>query len=130
MAKTLNGHTHTTPPRTPPDPRPSTLDPVDVHPPTAEILKRQEEILALVRGLSELARHPARELRPWKCTQEDFDKLPGLVSRSTFLYWTGLTDGELTVECRAKRLACYKPRENGKALYFKYEIARITHFKM
>lgn len=122
MAKTLNGHTHRTPP-----PPPKL---VDVHPITEEVLKRQEEILNLVRGLSELARHPARELRPFNCTQEVFDKLPGLVSRSTFLYWTGLADGELTVEIRAKRIACYKPREFGKALYFKHEIARLTHFKM
>jgi hypothetical protein len=122
MAKTLNGHTHSTPP-----PAPKLTD---VHPITEEILRKQDELLNLVRGLSELARHPARELRPFNCTQEDFNKLPGLVSRSTFLYWTGMTDGELTVEVRAKHINCYKPRDNGKALYFKYEIARLTHFKL
>jgi hypothetical protein len=121
MAKKLNNQSV---------PVPVQPQPVDLHPITAEVLKRQEEILNLVRGLSELARHPARELRPFNCTQEDFDKLPGLVSRSTFLYWTGLSDEELSGEVKAKRIAIYKPRENGKALYFKYEAARLTKFKL
>jgi hypothetical protein len=110
--------------------KPAAENPVDVHPITAEILKKQDELLALVRGLSEMARHPARELRPFNCTQEDFDKLPGLVSRATFLYWTGLSPEELTKETTERHIAVYKPRENGKALYFKYEIARLTKFKL
>ena len=108
----------------------ATPKPVDVHSITEEILRKQEEMLALVRGLSELARHPARELRPFNCTQQDFDKLPGLVSRATFLYWTGLSPEELTKETTERHIAVYKPREHGKALYFKYEIARLTKFKL
>jgi hypothetical protein len=104
--------------------------PVDVHPITAEVLRKQDEILTLVRALSELARHPARELRPFNCTQNDFDKLPGLVSRSTFLYWSGLSDEELTRETKAGHIQVYKAREKGKALYFKRDIARLSGFKL
>lgn len=122
MAKTLNGHTHTQPP---PPPKP-----VDGHPITEDVLRKQDELLNLVRGLSELARHPSRELRPFNCTQEQFDKLPGLVSRGTFVYWTGLSPEELTKEVLAKHIAVYKPNGRMQALYFKHEIARLTYFKL
>ena len=39
-------------------------------------------------------------------------------------------DEELSRETKAGHLQAYKPRENGKALYFKRDIARLAGFKL
>lgn len=64
------------------------------------------------------------------CTQEAFNRLPGLVRRSTFMEWTGLSSEELADEVAQKRIAIYKPKGREQALYYKHEIARLTGMRM
>ena len=64
-----------------------------------------------------------------ECTQVQFNKLPGLVSRSVFRDWTGLSSDDLSEEVKMRRIAVYQ-REGGYARYYKHEIARLTGFKM
>lgn len=68
------------------------------------------------------------KIRVVQCTQAEFNKLPGLVSRSVFMDWTGLAHNELCDEVRAGRIETY--RTNGYARYYKREIARLTGFKL
>jgi hypothetical protein len=63
-----------------------------------------------------------------QCTQAEFQKLPGLVARSVFMDWTGLSSDELSDEVKAGRIVVY--RTDGYARYYKHEIARLTGFKM
>ncbi len=63
-----------------------------------------------------------------QCTQAEFNKLPGLVSRSVFRDWTGLSSDELSDEVKARRIVVHQT--DGYARYFKHEIARLTGFKM
>lgn len=109
--------------------------------PKSELLalaSKADETLELVRKLSEhvLRRDPAPvlnrrgELRTIQCTQEEFERLPGMVKRAEFLAWTGLNKDDLLAEVRAGRIQVFKPDENGYALYYKHEIARLTGFKM
>jgi hypothetical protein len=65
-----------------------------------------------------------------QCTQAEFNKLPGLVTRAVFMDWTGLSKNELGEEVHAGRIAVYKAKKNGNAKYYKHEIARLTNFKM
>jgi hypothetical protein len=63
-------------------------------------------------------------------TQEEFDRLPALVSRSDFRRWTGLSNRALTNEVSAGRIPTFKPRKNGYAHYHKKFIARLCGFTM
>jgi hypothetical protein len=65
-----------------------------------------------------------------ECTQEKFDRLPGLVPRAVFMDWTGLNKGDLQKEVAAGRIRAYWSRPGGYAKYYKKEIARLTGFKM
>src|SRR6266498_2374293 len=79
---------------------------------TAAVLEKQQQTLDAVRALSEKDRQPKRNLRPFECTQKEFDLLPGLVPRSVFCYWTGLSDGDLSQEVKDGLVAIYKPTKN------------------
>lgn len=107
-----------------------------------ELEHKINETLALVRALSEhvTKRDPAcaplravrreRGLSSVPCTQANFHLLPGLVSRSTFREWTGLSEGDITEGVRAGRIQTYRPKADGYRLYYKAEIARMTGFKL
>jgi hypothetical protein len=101
--------------------------------PVATLLDRAEETLRLVRRLSEQypdpRSNPKRSLRE-PCTQALFDHLPGLVPRSEFLRWTGITAEELANSVKGKMIDCYLPKGRTVKMYYKHEIARLTGFKL
>lgn len=65
-----------------------------------------------------------------KLTQEEFERLPGLVPRAVFLAWTGLSAPELYDEVKVGRIKVYQPGEGKYRKYYKVEIARIAGFKL
>jgi len=63
-------------------------------------------------------------------TQDNFDKLPGLLSRSQFCGATGLTVGVLRKMKEANMLRTYKPyRGARKSKYYKSDAAKIAGFR-
>lgn len=108
---------------------------------TAEILARINVVEQLCRDLSEhkkardeeaaekLKRRPKRA-RILKCTQELFNLLPGMVSRSEFQDWTGLNEHDLRAAVNCGDIDVYKPEGHAVARYYKREIARLTGFKL
>lgn len=63
-------------------------------------------------------------------TQEDFNRLPGLVSRQVFLDWTGLGEEQLSLCVREGTLAVWRRDTHAHALYLKTEIARLTGYRL
>jgi hypothetical protein len=62
--------------------------------------------------------------------QEQFDRLPGLLSRSQFCGATGITVDVLRKMKDAKLVRAYKPYAGArKAKYYKADAARIAGFK-
>lgn len=73
---------------------------------------------------------PHFRARVLKCTQEEFSRLPGMVSRAEFLDWTGYSVRELDEDVKAGLIKVYRPEGRVKARYFKSEIARLTGWSM
>jgi len=73
---------------------------------------------------------PHFKARVVKCTQEEFARLPGMVSRSEFMDWTGYSDNELSEEVKSGRIRVYLPEGKTKARYYKSEIARLGGWKL
>ncbi|MBK8001716.1 MAG: hypothetical protein IPK15_24185 [Verrucomicrobia bacterium] len=70
-------------------------------------------------------------------TQEQFDKLPGLLTRAQFMVVTGLTELKLRAEVEAGLVTRWKPSKPTRASYkkayhryYKHEAAKIGGFKM
>jgi hypothetical protein len=89
---------------------------------TSTIEQNVLEILNRVKRLT------AREVVPK--TQEDFDRLPWLVSRQTFCAWTGLSFSDLAEEVRSGNIKVFKPKHRQQALYLKAEMARLCRLRM
>lgn len=73
---------------------------------------------------------PKKITRVVACTQEQFNKLPAMVSRQEFMDWTGYSYNDLHDEVTAGRIRVYRPDGKTKARYYKHEIARLGNWKM
>jgi len=63
-----------------------------------------------------------------ECTRAQFDLLPALVSRATFIAWTGLDDKDVTEGIRAGTIQVHRRPGRKKVRYFKREIGRFCGF--
>lgn len=68
-------------------------------------------------------------------TQEQFDRLPLLVSRSEFQSWTGLSDRDLQTEVASGRIPVWRPEDKSArrrryARYYKWVIAQLCGLKL
>lgn len=62
-------------------------------------------------------------------TQQEFDGLPGLMTRKQFMQVTGLNKENLRELCTDKnKLKRYHPKKGGYAKYYKRDAARIGGF--
>ena len=65
-----------------------------------------------------------------KKTQEEFEHLPALVSRSVFQEWTGLGDRALRQLVEEQKIEVYRRSEKSYARYYKREIGELMGFRM
>jgi DNA-binding transcriptional MerR regulator len=63
-------------------------------------------------------------------TQNEFDALPGLLTRAQFMAITGLSKDKLRVEVQAKLIGTHKSKPNGYAKYYKRDAARLGGFEL
>jgi hypothetical protein len=67
-------------------------------------------------------------------TQEGFNRLPLLLSRAEYLWWSGLSGAELDEEVRMGRIPVrQRPAEPGRRRYrkyFKWNLAEVARLKV
>lgn len=66
---------------------------------------------------------------PELLTEQNFQRLPALLSRSEFQHWTGLTDLHLDAAVKSGEVRFFKSKPNGYRKYFKWQVGRICGFQ-
>lgn len=95
----------------------------------ARLVALHEETLRVVRTLSENAAR-ARQAADKAFSQEKFNALPALVSRSVFMAWTGLNRHDLKAGITAGEIQTHTRNGGSVAKYFKHQIATMGGFKL
>lgn len=70
------------------------------------------------------------ETMPEERTQDNFNKLPGLLSRAEFKHWTGLSDEGLDASVKSGEIQSRKNGDRGYKKYFKWQAAEVGGFKL
>lgn len=60
-------------------------------------------------------------------TRENFDRLPILLSRAEFLWWSGMSGAELDEGCRDGSIPFRRRKGGGYRKYFKSYLAQWFH---